>query len=153
MGANGDGRESATASAEHAWQEAVAAALFQQLQQFYPLRSPKELSTVAHFVAKEQIKLRSVTEAYIKKEHTHIEFNLIEPKSIIAPGMKRSGLKMQAPLRFEDCKDLDAMMKCITIFAITASPLVQALLSLHGYRITLGVGSKAPAPTDEKKEA
>jgi hypothetical protein len=106
--------------------EAIAGALFQQLQQFYPLRSPKELSQVALFVAKEQIKLRPVTEAYIKKDHTHIEFSLIEPRNVIMPGAKVNGLKMQAPLRFEDCKDLDQMMKCVTIFAITASPLVQA---------------------------
>lgn len=150
MSSNGDGRESAVASTEQAWLEATAGALFVTLTQFYPLDDPRKLSNIAMRTAKEQRKLRPLTEAYIKKEYTHIEFQLHEPKNIIMPGMTGRGLKLLAPLRFEDCRDLDEMMKCTTIFAIVSSPVVQAMFALHGYRMTLGLGSKtAPAAPAE----
>ena len=129
--------------------------LLQTLQQFYPLEDRQKLAQVAMFTVKEQVKLGPVSSAFISKEHTHIELRLTEPSTILMPGRQQKQLQLIAPLRLEACQNLDEVMKCITIFAIVTAPVVQALLHLKGYRLSIGLGKKEERKTtteDPKKD-
>lgn len=148
-GGNGSGKPVAV-SAEDAWLEAAAGALYQSLHQLYPLEDQQKLANVAMFVAREQAKITPVVEAYKTGEHTHVELTLVEPRTVYVPGAKLTGLKLQSHMRIEKCKSLDEVMKSATIFAILVSPLAQALLALHGYKFSVGLGSAVLSSAADK---
>lgn len=155
MSDNGDSRRKAVVvSAEQAQVEAAAAMLMRTLQQLYPLDSPQKLAQIAAHTMQEQAKLAELMQVYVNKSQTHVEFRLLRPMKIIAPEKRLSGLQLIAPLRLENCKGAEEVMKSISIFAILASPVAQAVLAVQGYKMQVGMGKPASQvkAENEKKD-
>jgi hypothetical protein len=154
MGDNGDSRKAVVVSSEQAQVEAAAAVLMRTLQQLYPLESPQKLAQIAMHTMHEQAKLAELMQVYVNKSQTHVEFRLLKPTKIIAPEKRMSGLQLVAPLRLENCNSQEEVMKSISIFAILASPVAQAVLSVRGYKMQVGMGKPASQvkADNEKKD-
>lgn len=119
------------------------------LRHYHPLMEPEQALVIAREVGGFQIgAAQELLEAHLEKKSTHWGVTLLGKAALI--GASRDGLRMEAPLRVEDCTSLDEVLKSVTVFALLHDPVVRALLQAQDYHLKFVTGD---AETPQSAEA